>query len=830
MPQAPQNSEARRLQRIASILLFVSGATALIYQVLWVRQLGLVAGVQLYATTIAVSGFFAGLALGAGVLGRLADRSPRPLRLYAALELGTGVGALGSTLVLARSAAWVVALHEFGGPLVWLPLLLLVTLPACMMGGTLPVLLRVRRPGLTGLGGAAAALYAANTAGAIAGVLAAPLLLIPWCGVQGAALGAALANLVLAALALWLDRAGQLARPVVSVRQRWSPKAKLCLGLYATAGGIALGYEILWTQAIVQFLSTRAYAFAVVIAMYLSGLALGSWLYGRVADRMERPWTAFGLLIAGAGASSLLMFTLLGPWLPEAQNAVGKLVLSGTDSRMLMMSSRFVLAAAVLLLVPTLFLGAAFPAAVRLVVEVARVGEGTGVVAAVNTAGGILGALVTGFWLLPQLGIVHSLGLLASAAAALGLSAVLASGGGPRPKVLAVFVLLGCVSALLGLPADKLARLLRDARGGRLLFYQEAATGTVSVLEQSAASGDFRRLYIQGVSNSGDAMPSLRYMRLQALVPLLIAPQAPRSALVIGLGTGITCGSLGVVPSLERRVCVELSNEVVQAARHFHGNLGVVDDARFEIEIADGRQALLASDAKYDLITLEPPPPAAAGVVNLYSREFYELGRRRLRPGGLLAQWWPLSTQNDADSCSLVQSFVDVFPHATLWTTELHEMLLVGSVEPLQLDVSVIQSRFETPGVARALTEVGVPSPAALLGTYVTGRAGLLSYANGAPPVTDDQPGIEYAAWVRPGELGRVLPRVLALSSEPPLTGHSQLGIAHQAVAAERRLLYRFYAGSLRALAGDREGWSSAMADVQRVARGNAYFAWFLGD
>jgi len=142
-------------------------------------------------------------------------------------------------------------------------------------------------------------------------------------------------------------------------------------------------------------------------------------------------------------------------------------------------------------------------------------------------------------------------------------------------------------------------------------------------------------------------------------------------------------------------------------------------------------------------------------VVNLYSRDFYALARQRLNSNGLLAQWWPLPTQNDEDSRSLVRSFLDVFPHATLWTTELHEMLLIGSVEPIQLDATRIAARLARPGMSTALREVGIASPAALLATYITDRAGLEHYAQDAPPTTDDRPRIEYAAGLRRGEFAR---------------------------------------------------------------------------
>jgi hypothetical protein len=241
------------------------------------------------------------------------------------------------------------------------------------------------------------------------------------------------------------------------------------------------------------------------------------------------------------------------------------------------------------------------------------------------------------------------------------------------------------------------------------------------------------------------------------------------------------------------------------------------------MRIGDGRQELLRRADRYDLITLEPPPPSAAGVVNLYSRDFYALAASRLEPDGLLAQWWPLPAQNDEDSRSLVRSFLDVFPHASAWTTELHEVLLLGSRRPLELDGSRIERRLGQAEVARALAEVGIESAAALLATWLTGPEGLERYAGHALAVTDDRPRIEHAAWVRRGEIRRVLPRLLDLQTAVPLRPTDPL---RASVAAERRELHDFYRFSLQLMAGDRAAAGVALRDVLARDPGNPYYLW----
>jgi spermidine synthase len=825
---AKLNDASRSSSVVAAILLFLSGVAALVYQILWVKQVSLVVGVDVYAVTTAVSAFFAGLAIGGGVFGRRADRSARPLRLFAVLEAGTGVLALAATLVLARAGPSFVYLESTAVPLAWTLLFVTVGLPAMLIGGTLPALARAIAPAREVIGRASGNLYAANTAGAIVGALAATFLLVPALGIRGSATAAAALNFLAAALALSADRLMNprepLARSVTPSRN-----VSLALGLYALAGGVALGYEVVWTQAIVQFVSTRTFAFSVVLATYLFGLFSGSLAWSIVADRIRRPWLVFGCLIATAGVSALLLLASIGPWLPRAQISLGNFVSQATGNQLAGMCARFALASAVVVLVPTILLGAAFPAAVRLSGGVARIGRDLGTVLALNTAGGIAGTLLTGFVLLPAFGLVRTLGILAVAAAVLGAIAV-AHGANFRMSSLApanaLILVVGCAAALI--PSDLLARRLCAAEGGKLVFYEESMGGTVAVLEQQSLSHTFRRLYVQGVSNSGDPMPSLRYMRLQALLPLLIHRGEARSALAVGLGTGITAGALLADESLDRRVVAELLPAVVRAAPNFNGNFNVTADPRVVLRLTDGRHELLRNADLYDVITLEPPPPSAEGVVNLYSRDFYALARRRLKPDGLLSQWLPLATQNDEDSCSLIRSFLDVFPYATLWTTELHEMLLIGSAEPIEIDATRLAERIARPGVSLALKEVGVSSPAALLATYVTDRAGLERIALHAPPTTDDRPRIEYAAWLRSGEFSRVLPRLLAQHTDPPVVGASESLTA--AIANERHRLMDFYQAGLDAYSGHLELWGEKMREVFAEGESNPYYSWFVSE
>jgi spermidine synthase len=361
-----------------ALLLFFSGTAALIYQVLWVRQLSLVVGVEVYSITVAVSAFFAGLAAGGALLGRMADGWKRPLLLYALLEAGVALTGFLVTVALAHTAGPFVAIQSRAGVLAWALPFLLVGAPAFLMGGTLPVAVRSLAAGTSRVAKAGGWVYAANTAGGIAGALLSSFLLLPWLGVRGSALAAALFNLVAAGVALTLDRqsnAEPITRKDIEPSTTMPTKSRVALALYAIAGGIALGYEVVWSQAVAQFLSTRVFAFSVVLATYLTGLVVGSALYARFSDRVRDAWGLFGLLISAAGFVALLEIAGLSLWQLRIQAEAGNLALSITGSEFAHMCAQFLVAAVGLVFVPTVLLGAAFPVVLQLTVGPGRTGR-----------------------------------------------------------------------------------------------------------------------------------------------------------------------------------------------------------------------------------------------------------------------------------------------------------------------------------------------------------------------------------------------------------------------------------------------------------------------
>jgi len=538
-------------------------------------------------------------------------------------------------------------------------------------------------------------------------------------------------------------------------------------------------------------------------------------------------WGVFALLIAGAGLIAMLQFTAMGPWVVQAQFDAGNAVLKVTGSEALRMCASFAIAALGMVFMPTLLLGAAFPMALRLMVGIHTVGRDVGRVLAMNTAGGILGTLVTGFALIPAIGLIHTLGILATGAVTVGLIAAL-WGRSLSSKLAVGAMAVAVVAAAFITPVDRLANLLLATRGGgALVFYDESRGATVAVAQQRAKDNVFRRLYVQGISNSGDALPSMRYMRLEAMLPLFLHEGEPQSVMVIGFGTGITAGETLRYPGLKRRVCAELLPAVVRSGQLFPENYKAWSDPNLEIRLRDGRQELMRSVEQYDVITLEPPPPSAQGVANLYSREFYELAKHRLASNGIFAQWLPLTTQNAKETRELVRSFLDAFPYATLWTTEMHETTLIGSMSPIHINGRNFRERFAPQTVVASMKGVGIDSPAAMLATWVTDRAGLERFAAGALPVTDDNPRVEYGSWARPDEIVQLLPEILALRSDVPVEDADDVLAAE--VQQRRTVLMDFYAAGLAAYAQDHARWQTAIARVEAAEPENAYYTWVIG-
>lgn len=748
-----------RIPRRIYALFFLSGVAALLYQVVWTKQLANQFGVTAHAISTTVSVFMLGLALGSWLFGRAADRVKRPLVGYLLLELGIGASALAS-LALLRGVERLLAsswLPELSGPgfaaLRTAGTFLVLILPSLLMGGTLPMLAKE----LVASGGEAGRrvgrLYAVNALGGAAGCLLAGFATIGWLGLRGSILAGAALNALAAALAYALVRRPALpagsdpARPEPAEAHAARPSTRMLAALFlAGLGGLAV--EVVWTRMLLLNLGSTAQSFAAMLAVYLFGLALGSLATSRIADRVD-PVRGYGLTLALVGMSIVLCMALWATLHPGSQDAARWIV--DRLPRPLRGNAAFRLAicllqCSLLLLLPTLLMGCAVPFAARCFGRIVpEAGRRLGTAFTLNALGSMMGPLLCGFWWLPSLGVQRTLLLCGAIPIATGAVLALPSLRGGRRWALAG-ISLAFLLGSWGIPADFALARTEQRTTGKLLHAEEDISGSVAVVEVRAGAERFRQLMVGTTSMISDGFSCRRYTRLLGHLPMLLHHD-PRDAMVICLGSGMTLSAVAAHPDVTSIDCAELSPGVVRAARGWFGeaNGGVLGDPRVRVIVNDGRTQLLVSRKRYDVITLEPPPPYNDGVASLYSREFYELCRSRLRPGGMVSQWIPYHGASLPQIRSLVATMQAVFPHTTLWELfDGREYCVIGRLDDSAIPFERTVARLSRPAVLSHLGEVGIRRPEDLFACFVAGPRGVAAFAAGASLVTDDLPGIGY--------------------------------------------------------------------------------------
>ena len=671
-PAAPREAAAFA-RRLALGLCLLSGVAALMYEVVWMRALTFVFGVSAHATATVLCAFMAGLAVGSWRARIRAVATRHPLRLYAGLEAGIGIWSLLLPFMLEAATPIYAVVHRAAGgnlPLVNAARFLiaggLLFVPAALMGATVPVLARVVVRRDATVGGDLALLYGLNTLGAVLGTLVAGFVLLGPIGMMGTTLVAVVLNAGVAGAAWKWGSAAAAGSPSpgppplqVGPADVVPPGlARLLLGVAWLSGFTALGWEVLWTRLLVFYLHNSTYAFSAMLAVFLFGLAAGSLLVSRHADRITDPARAFGTLqvaIAILALAAVRCYTLL----PEA----AALFTSVVPIRSVGAAWALVFLQAALIMLPScLLMGAAFPLAARALAGSARgASRSMATLYAVNTLGTVAGAFLTGFVLIPTLGLGRT-------AAALVLTSLLAGAAlwwsrpvpARRPRALRWALLAGLAVAA---PVVVPAHLFRDAferRFGKVLYYKDQATDTVAVAETRPGLLDSRTIfYADGRGTAG--IFSAPENRVSGHLPMLLHPD-PQDALVICFGVGNSLAAVGRHP-VGRIHCVELSPGVVEAAPLFSAtNRDILADPRVRLTVEDGRIHLLSTAERYDVVTLEPPEMHTAGVVNLYTREFYELVRRRLRPGAVVCQWLNIRKMEEREFRMLLAAFRAVFP------------------------------------------------------------------------------------------------------------------------------------------------------------------------
>jgi len=788
-----------RLGLVVSGLFLFSGATALVYQVAWTRNLSLIFGASHQAISIVLAAFMAGLALGGVVLGRMADRLARPLRTYGLLEAGIAVAGLLLPVLLALvDRIYVASALQIEGTDWVLNLLRVVCsfavllIPTFFMGGTLPVLTRYVVREAREFGPRLAWLYGINTFGAVVGALIAGFVLLPHIGVLRSQMLAVAANVVIAALAILFDRrfvmgtadaapppvaptpavpaarapGGALAAPTLarSAFDVWP----LRLAFFGTfvSGFCALALEVMWTRGIGIAIGTTTYSFTIMLAAFLVGITLGSSLHAMVPLRRVHVALQFGVVLALIGISSAFVSQLV-PHLPQIAVELNARLYGGAQGVRAM--STLLLSFAVML-VPATLMGIAFPLAGRaraLLRE--QFGRSVGDTVGLNTLGGIFGPLVAGFVLIPHLGLQRGMLLVCGLNLGYGLLVVFVYGGArsDRRGFGAAAIAAGMAALALGMSLPRLlptwdlhtmatfqnnvtlgyanADGIIDVRGrlaaAQVLYYEEGRTSTVSVSEAQQS----RAVLINGKSVATDYHSDLHHEYLLGHLPVLLHP-TPRSALVIGLGAGLTLGGVTAHPEIETVTLVEIEEAVVGAARVFGDlNGNAVDNARVEIVVQDGRNYLKTTSRKFDVITADPIHPWAHGASYLYTTEYYALIGERLNPGGVMCQWMPLYELSATNLRSIAASFAANFEHNLLFQTAF-DAVLIGSNQPIRLEMRALAQRLRHDQVATQLARVGLDDAMSLLVELTMDDAAVRRFAEGGPINSDDNLYLEFSS------------------------------------------------------------------------------------
>jgi spermidine synthase len=771
------------------VLFFSSGLASLLLETVYRRQLTLLLGSAVTATSITLATFLAGLAWGAAALGPRADRSASPLGLYGRLEVGvalTGAAAVGA---MTYGCSALLAPARAVGPWAAILVAAILILPSTfLMGGTLPALVR-RAPR------AVAVLYGINTLGAACGAALSGFVLFERIGVSATGwLGAALAGAVGTAALL---SAREEAAPVVEEPAQPAGPGSVLVAA-ALGGAAALGYEVLWTRLLALPLRSYGYSFSLMLTLFLLGLVAGALLLAWAGPRVRRPFPLLAAVQLAGGAyvaaSVLWLPRLLAA--PREGGGFGAFVLGGA------------LHAAPLVLPPTILSGIAFPLAVRsYTTSTEGAGRAAGRVTTANVLGSIAGALAAGLLLLPALGAPRSLAVL-GAIGALGGAAAAWAAWPPRFRWVAVAVPLACC-----LGAAVSDRPFRDAysrtrAGDRVesLFFRESATDTVAVVRRGYGfrDPDAKSVIVNGIAMTATVKPVWRYMAAEGHLPALLAP-APSKALVICVGTGITLEALASHASVASIDAVDLSEGILEALPVFaHENREAFRDPRVRLVHADGRHHLELTRAQYDLITLEPPPPIVAGSVHLYTLDFYRLCRRHLNSGGVVAQWLPLHAQSLASARATARTFLEAFPHAQLWLPSIRDAVLIGSDRELRPDPERFRAAFADPRTRASLDAAYLETPEALAATYLLDRDGIARWSAGADLVTDDRPSIEffrpYGRNMTDAEIGTLLDAGVAPALFPGLEAERDAHLDYvRAEATDDRDLARRAAVAARA-------------------------------
>jgi len=821
--------------RKAVVLLFlVSGATGLIYEVVWMRSLGTVFGNTVLAASTVLTAFMLGLALGSWLLGRAADRLRRPLRVYSYLELCLGIYAFAFPTILLhvdRFYLWFYQAYAPGFYLLnavrFLVSMGILLLPTVLMGGTLPVLsalwtipVEQRDRGLR-TGQSVGLLYAVNTFGAVAGSFLAGYFLIRMLGVSRSIYLTGAANVLIGAVALLLSlglkprrlfgdsqppERGRKSSPAAPANSQAGSRVQTAvLTSIFVAGFCALALEVLWTRLLVFVLETSAYAFACMLTCFIFGLAVGSLISSRLlVPRLRNPIFGLGVvefLLALSVAGSIPLLGLL--WhidLFVIEHWIGPRVSFFAD-----MATHFVDALAVTF-VPTVLMGMVFPLAVQVCAPAwDTVSRRVGQVYAWNTMGCVSGSFVAGFLLIPLLGLRHSFFVVTGVLFVLAASLILWSS---RRRVLWGLSLAATAAVLIAggmiyVHADVFLRTMNTYHyPSKIVFIDDGVTGTVTV--HDLPDGD-RLIAVDGVDVAGVDLMLRTTQKLQAYAPLLVHKN-PQDVVQIGYGSGETCG-IGLAFGVARYSIVDICPGVFTAGTFFQDiNRRSYENPKLRKIIMDGKNFIKLTKEKFDVIMNDSTYPGTTGSSALYTYDHFQACREHLKPGGVLSCWVPIDLRPE-DIQIIVRSFQAAMPHCSLWMVNnclnKHAVLL-GTLEPMQLDLQRIGELMGRGDIAEDLRGISVYSPYDFVDCAVVAGEGLRRLAGAGPLHTDDRPHLEFGVTIKRDSEACWLAVLdaIRLHHTPVLPYVTNAATAPGQTEAPQAILQQYYEGTGHTLAG----------------------------
>jgi spermidine synthase len=759
-----------------SLIFFLSGAAALLFETLWFRLSGLTFGNTAWASALVLTSFMSGLAAGNLLAVRIAGNRDA-FRLYATIEGGIAITGLTLVLLLPSTqnlfAPFFRALLGSDFALNAARLLLaflLLCVPTTLMGATLPTVVGALSRSEQNYGRALGLLYGWNTMGAVAGSLAGELLLIEAFGVRGTGVVAAGLSGAAAVIA-WIGPSPGLRPPSPRAAGRGLSGARFLLAA-ALSGFSLLALEVIWFRFVELFIFATSLAFAVMLAVVLLGISIGALAASAILRRSPDADSWAATIAAVSGAILIASYAGFDP----------QLLSRGTFAPG--MEQKAVLVDSLRLMLPvSLFSGLLFTFIGRSVERVLRdETRAAAVLTAFNTIGAAIGSGIAGFVLIPLIGIERA--FFAIAIVYLAVAALLV----PRERrariaaaatgaILLALLVLFPFGMFRSTFIPLAARDYLDANA-EVAAVREGPIETAVYLRTSIAGQPYMyRLFTNGYSMASTAFTSKRYMSMFTWVPLALRPRA-KNAVLISYGVGVTATSLVHSPQLQSIDVVDISRNILDLSDLvWPGAANPLRDPRVHVHVEDGRFFLRTTGKRFDLITSEPPPPKSAGVVSLYTEEYFRLVHDRLSDDGIASYWLPVYQLNLKDAQTIVSAFCDAFDDCSLWSGAGTEWMLVGSRRPSAVSEADFSRQFQEPAAGTWMRWIGVETPEMLAATFLTDADGLRRFAAGAPPLTDDRPlrlstvitgGLlpEYLAmhangtqeFARSGFIGRTLP------------------------------------------------------------------------